>query len=256
MGPSILLSIKGQKFVKKGQETKIVLKDLTLYHQNLPKKQVRKHSHPAAQLFFPLKGDIWVNQIRVAPGKMFLLQGNTIHNFEAAAKQGERMIATLDLNLKATGVFSANSLVKELMFHMLADVKSPSAIIALTLLKKLLNEVSLEPQFDVATLHSRATDERVVRGLELIEKHLDQSLTEIAKAVGTSSKTFTRLFQDQLGVTPKQVQSAIRIDSAQAWLSSGKLNVTETAFAVGFNSLSAFIKSYKARTGRLPSQHQ
>ena len=58
----------------------------------------------------------------------------------------------------------------------------------------------------------------------------------------------------ELSLTPKQVQTALRINRAQTLLIRGDKNVTEVAFEVGFNSLSSFIKNYRQIIGHLPSQ--
>lgn len=66
--------------------------------------------------------------------------------------------------------------------------------------------------------------------------------------------TLTRLFANELQVNPKQVQNLLKIGMAKDLLLNSNMNVTQVAFEVGYNSLSAFIKNYRTITGELPSQ--
>lgn len=244
--------------MKKGQETKVLIKDMTIYHQNMPKKQVRPHSHAKAHLFIPIRGDIKVTNeqttINISPGKMYFLSGGTKHSFDSSDKQGERLIVMLDSSIKTSKVMPANNLLKELLFHALTGPKSPTGIKSAALAKQLLNELLKEDSFDASQLHSRAKDSRVVSAIEFMDANLSEDMAAVAKSVGSSTKTLTRLFNLELNLTPKQVQTALRINQAQTLLIRGEKNVTEVAFEVGFNSLSSFIKNYTQITGRLPSQ--
>jgi AraC-like DNA-binding protein len=246
--------------LKKGQETKVNIKDLVIYHQNLPKKQVKKHSHPEAHLFIPIRGSVKITYddttVNVPAGKMLFLSGGTKHSFESSDEQGERIIVLLKSNIKESSILPANSLLKELLFHILIDPKSVSSIKSVSLLKNLLVELLSADIFDVSILHSKAKDDRVVQAIEIMDSNLDLDISAVAKSAGTSSKTLTRLFKSELNITPKQAQTALRIDRARTLIARGNKNVTEVAFEVGFNSLSSFIKNYREITGNLPSQDQ
>tara|TARA_Y100000590_G_scaffold323369_1_gene366615 strand:- start:320205 stop:320948 length:744 start_codon:yes stop_codon:yes gene_type:complete len=243
--------------VKKGQEIKVSFDDLVIYHQNLPKKQVKPHSHKEAHVFMPLKGDIWITlgeqRVRVTPGKMLVLAGGQKHSFESSKEQGERIVAMVPLAIKETALLPCHHLLRELFFFLLSDKDSPLAKKTTGLIKGLLKEITAEQPFGVHNLHSKAEDERVLRAIELMDKELDASISQIAKEVGTSGKTLTRLFQMELELTPKQVQTAFRIDRASTLLRKGGYSVTDAAFEVGFNSLSSFIKAYRNHTGKVPS---
>lgn len=239
--------------MKKGQECKAGLKDVIIYHQNLPKKQLKSHSHKEAHLFYPLKGDIWINDTKVPPGKMYYLKANEVHKFHSSEIQGERLIVQGNLPIKENGIFPANNLIKELLFHILMDDTQESANTSLTLLKKLIKETKSEPIFDITQLHSLAKDERVLKAIELMDENLHLSLSEISKQIGASTKTLTRLFNSELNLSPKQVQTALRIDKALRLQKTTNMSVTEITYEVGYNSLSAFIKAYKTTTGKLPS---
>lgn len=244
--------------MKKGHESKVVLKDMVIYHQNLPKKQLKLHSHPEAHLFIPIRGEIKISHdqrtINIPPGKMYFVAAHCKHSFESSHLQGERIILLLNSKYKENKILPANSLLKELLFYILVENDSISRTRSQVLVKSLLNELLEKVSFDVSQLHSRAKDERVLKAIEIIDSKLDLSISEVASLVGSTTKTLTRLFSHDLNLTPKQVQTALRIDRAQTLLKRGEMNVTEVAYEVGFNSLSSFIKNYRLITGSLPSE--
>ena len=243
--------------MKKGQETKAKIKDLVIYHQNQPKKQVRLHSHKEAHLFIPIRGNIKINveqdKINVSPGKMFFLKGSLNHSFESDENQGERLIILLNSAIKESKILTANNLLKEVFFNILLDHKSSSAIKSVNLIKQIIKEQLEVENFDISQLHSHAKDSRVLDALELMDSYPEVDIATIALKIGSTTKTLNRLFKQELSFGPKQIQTSLRIDRARTLLKSGHLNVTEVAFKVGFNSLSSFIKNYRNITGHLPS---
>ncbi len=64
-----------------------------------------------------------------------------------------------------------------------------------------------------------------------------------------------RLFKKYYGQTPKQYLTDKRIKKSKEYLKSG-MKVTETCFAVGFESLSSFSTLFKNRNGLTPREFQ
>ncbi|MFP4847187.1 helix-turn-helix domain-containing protein [Winogradskyella sp. PE311] len=64
-----------------------------------------------------------------------------------------------------------------------------------------------------------------------------------------------RLFKRYYGLTPKQYLIDKRIETSKTLLKKGT-SVTETCFAIGFQSLGSFSTLFKSRTGKSPSQYQ
>ena len=62
-----------------------------------------------------------------------------------------------------------------------------------------------------------------------------------------------RLFKRYYGQTPKQYLIDKRIEKSKEYLKNG-IAVTETCFAVGFESLGSFSKLFKRKTGQAPSE--
>ena len=64
-----------------------------------------------------------------------------------------------------------------------------------------------------------------------------------------------RLFKKYYGQTPRQYVIDIRIEKSKEHLIN-EMSVTETCFAVGFESLGSFSTLFKTKTGKSPSEFQ
>lgn len=64
-----------------------------------------------------------------------------------------------------------------------------------------------------------------------------------------------RLFKRYYGLTPRQYLMDKRIEKSKEHLKNG-ITVTETCFAVGFESLGSFSTLFKNKTGKSPAQFQ
>ncbi len=71
----------------------------------------------------------------------------------------------------------------------------------------------------------------------------------------TSKYHLLRLFKRYYGLTPRQYLMDKRIEKSKENLKQG-MTVTETCFAVGFESLGSFSKLFKTKTGKSPSVFQ
>ena len=79
---------------------------------------------------------------------------------------------------------------------------------------------------------------------------------EIARRVAVSPFHFIRRFDQVFGSTPNRYRARLRIERAKELLATGELSVTETCFAVGFESLGSFSASFKRAVGATPSQYR
>ncbi|WP_421879144.1 helix-turn-helix domain-containing protein [Marinoscillum sp.] len=64
-----------------------------------------------------------------------------------------------------------------------------------------------------------------------------------------------RLFRRYYGITPRQYLINKRIEQSKRHLKEG-MSVTETCYAVGFNSLGSFSVLFKTKIGKSPAAYQ
>ena len=82
------------------------------------------------------------------------------------------------------------------------------------------------------------------------------TLEQIAALVNMSSYSFCRFFKTRTNKTFIEFLNEIRIGMACKYLVDGKMNITEVAYATGYNSLSNFLLQFKKYTGVTPSSYQ
>ena len=88
-----------------------------------------------------------------------------------------------------------------------------------------------------------------------IREHLDEelSLTKVANLVNISANHLSEKFKEVTGENFVCYISRARVERARDLLNSGDLRISEIAFAVGFQSLSQFNRSFKKITGKSPT---
>jgi len=90
---------------------------------------------------------------------------------------------------------------------------------------------------------------------EMIEADLAEphTLASLAHAAGMSRLHFAHVFRDLMGVSAYAYLLHRRLEAARRRLSDGA-SVTDTCFAVGFNNLSHFTRTFQRHFGRAPSR--
>lgn len=81
----------------------------------------------------------------------------------------------------------------------------------------------------------------------------DVGLKDVAAATSTSPFHLAREFKRHVGETPRQYLIRLRIDEAKNLLRESGRAITHVAHECGFNSVSHFSTTFRARTGVTPS---
>lgn len=101
--------------------------------------------------------------------------------------------------------------------------------------------------------------------MELIEKvkkflvknyNKDSDIKKISQMVGISDSQLIRIFKQQIGITPKEYITELRIKRSKEILKSKDADILEAAQEVGYRSLSAFYKAFKEKTGCTPRNYR
>jgi transcriptional regulator GlxA family with amidase domain len=99
-------------------------------------------------------------------------------------------------------------------------------------------------------------DKRLGQAVRLMEETVDQplSLERLARRTGISARHLQSLFNDSFGVPPHMHYLALRLNAARRKVIESRASFAEIAAATGFNSASAFSRSYRTQFRESPSE--
>jgi AraC family L-rhamnose operon transcriptional activator RhaR/AraC family L-rhamnose operon regulatory protein RhaS len=97
---------------------------------------------------------------------------------------------------------------------------------------------------------------RLGKTLGYIENHYTEPVTlgQLAKSAGMSSNTLLRVFRRSFKTSPIDYLIGVRIQKSLELLAAVELNVTETAFRVGFNDSNYFARQFHKHMGLSPRE--
>ncbi len=99
-------------------------------------------------------------------------------------------------------------------------------------------------------------DPRVAHAVRLMEETVEQplSLARLARRAGLSARHLQTLFRESVGVPPHVHYLALRLNAARRKVIETPATFADIAAATGFNSASAFSRSYRTQFAESPSQ--
>jgi AraC-like DNA-binding protein len=104
-------------------------------------------------------------------------------------------------------------------------------------------------------VHSGAWRLKVENAIAPLLPHGQAKMKEIAKRLGVSRRTLTRLLASE-GCTFGGILDALRLDLAKSYLREQNLRTSEVAWLLGFGEVSAFSHACRRWTGKTPKQLQ
>lgn len=105
-------------------------------------------------------------------------------------------------------------------------------------------------------LMTPAPDPRCLRASSLLDDHGGQlSVKELADKVGIHARSLERLFQAELGLTPKRMIRLIRLRRVMLHIHERNFTtLADLAYACGYADQSHMIREFKHLTGCLPGE--
>lgn len=256
--------------MKPGGDVAVDVGGLRLVHHNFPGRVTRRYQPAEHLVFLPLAGEIEVGagglNFRCGPGRLVYVPGGLAHSLRSSPRAGERLIALIrpEAWAQAGGrahepaAPTASPVLREMLFFLLLHPASEAApALADGFVRVLDEQLAQARSFPCMDhLEGQARDPRLRAAVRFMRQHLGERLTmdDVARAAALSVRSLTRLFAAEFGVSPKEVLTRNRIAAARDLMASRKASVTEAAAAVGYGSLSQFIKTFREVTGRLPSE--
>jgi len=125
---------------------------------------------------------------------------------------------------------------------------------AFTLRLARLKETDFLPGLPGSTGDLYEIDDRIIRAMDLMISsiHLPVAIEELAGNCCLSESHFRHLFRRQIGVSPKEYLSSLRIMTAMNLLKNSHLKIVDISYECGFLSLSSFNRQFKSETGLSP----
>ena len=103
-----------------------------------------------------------------------------------------------------------------------------------------------------------ANDRVVALCIEHLSREVEKnpSISELARKCNVSEVYLRRRFKEVMGVSPAKYRNGIRLDKAVSYLTFGDISVQEISDALGYATVSHFIKEFKKRFGVSPLQYK
>jgi AraC-like DNA-binding protein len=221
------------------------------------------HAHPRGQLIFASSGvrrvvrgrDVWV----VPPSQAVWVPPEVEHEVYFPGEVSLRNLF-IDPSVSAglpegCTVLKASNLLRELILKAVqigADYSPESP--GYRLMMVIIDELR---QAEPTELHlPMGRDERLLRVMDVLLKNPGdkRELDESARIAGAGSRTLSRLFVRETGLTFGAWRKRLLLQEAVDRLGKGQ-NVTRVAFDLGYQSLSAFIVMFRRSLGTSPGHY-
>lgn len=105
---------------------------------------------------------------------------------------------------------------------------------------------------------SQGAEDKIRKAQEFIKRnyHKSISLKNLAKMSYLSPKYFSRIFKEITGKGFNEFRIGLRIEVAKQLLREGDYNISQIAYAVGYQNPDSFMKMFKRITGSTPSEYR
>lgn len=221
------------------------------------------HAHPRGQLIYASSGvmrvlcrnDIWV----VPPSQAVWIPPHVEHEVYFPGDVSLRNLfidpSVTSCLLQHCSVIRVSSLLRELILKAVTigeSYKSGSAEFRFMMV--IIDELS---QAEPTPLHlPMGSDSRLSHVTEALLKYPGnrKTLDEWADFAGASARTLARLFVKETGLTFGEWRKRLLLQESIDRLSRGE-SVTQVAFDLGYQSLSAFIEMFRQALGTSPGQY-
>ncbi|UHG92297.1 AraC family transcriptional regulator [Spirosoma oryzicola] len=259
-----------------------------VHHTEPETCRVYWHYHPEYEIVFIPFGDgqrrVGTNLSRYEGGELVFIGPNLPHlNFSSGKKgQFEEIVVQLrddflgEAFLQKPELASVQRLferahrgltfgedTKQKVGPWLAQLPDLLPFERLLMLLRVLQQLADAP--DVKPLHADGVQfdlnpkeqERINRVCRYVEQHYARAVDvrEVADLASLTVPAFCRYFKRMTNLTFTDFLNEYRVNQAQRMLQSSR-TVADVGFAVGFNNLSHFNKTFRAVTGQTPSAYR
>jgi AraC-like DNA-binding protein len=134
--------------------------------------------------------------------------------------------------------------------------ESPGEKSDLEIVDSLRKVLPMQPCMHVHKGHNYETVREVVRLISENYSNPDLDLTVVARELPISASHLSRILNQQVGISFRQLLRQTRIEEAKRMLASQEFSVKEVAARVGFTDSHYFSRSFKELTGISASEYR
>ncbi|MDX1553719.1 MAG: AraC family transcriptional regulator [Marinobacter sp.] len=219
----------------------------------------KSHSHDHHQLVLPLVGTLSLSvdamEGEVAQHRAAIIPSGTGHGY-ASADDNRFLVADVPENLapaldKLPCFVDLDPALLQYVQFLHAQLQN-GTVSDFTQHQMLLLLIQLLQERHGSRLK---LDRRVHAAKQFLADHFSHplSLAEAAAVAHLSIRQLNDLFRRQVGMTPHQYLTELRMKEAWRLLEQSELSVQRVADAVGYSSLSAFSDRFRSHFGKAPS---
>ncbi|MET8225918.1 AraC family transcriptional regulator [Streptomyces sp. NPDC004082] len=227
-----------------------------------PGAGIDAHRHDDHQLVYAGRGVLTVTTdvgSWIAPGtRAIWVPAGTVHSHQAHGELELHLIGipakTRPLAADRPTVLSVGPLLRELILACTGD-SADGTPEHRRLRAVLCDQLRIAPQRPLHVPTPRAPQLKALCAILHADPADNRTLTALGKEVGAGSRTLSRQFQSDLGMTFPQWRTQLRLSHALILLADG-VPVTTVAHRCGWSSASAFIDVFRRAFGYTPGRAQ
>lgn len=133
------------------------------------------------------------------------------------------------------------------------DDRNIDFLLTLTSQEIIYELIKIKGCHEIIHHHQNHPINKAIRIMNSTEGNL-MSISEISDTVNMSLSLFSQRFKSITLLTPKDYMKRIRLDKSLGYLE--RMTVTETAYELGFENISYYIKIFRQEYGITPKQYQ
>jgi len=94
--------------------------------------------------------------------------------------------------------------------------------------------------------------------MKWLDEHLDENISvgDLADVAGLSPSYFRRWFHREVGSSPRDYVTQLRVERAKRMLAHSDRSITEVAMDLGYSTSAYFTAVFHGETGMTPSEYR
>ncbi|WP_294348316.1 AraC family transcriptional regulator [Sphingobacterium sp.] len=258
--------------MEEGKLTAIDAEHYNFYidHLYVDRIDSREYKHKKARLLYAEGGIIHVftaTKHWYLPARFYMwIPANTTYHLESTSSRIPlysfyfKEMADMPSVLSVPNIFLSNDLMREMFLFArdwaggVSKTINYSKYCLLRAMMAIIPDTS-SPIDAFPMQHPYPKSEKLKSVARYLNSNIDQSFTieQIAARFGMSSRSLSRLFKEDMGISYVRFLRAIRIAKALELMSENNYTILEIAMRVGYNELSSFSNIFTRVTGIRPS---